>query len=257
MSAPSTGFELGQLTSTPDRIPTMTSTRLLLILPVFLGLLFISRVTAQDTDLGGPIRVACVGDSITAGVGASSPDNAYPMQLQRMLRDGYKVGNFGNSGKTLLEHGDYPYWTTDTLQQALAFKPNIVTIMLGTNDTKPQNWKLKDQFTSDYKDLIAKFQALTPKPKIFLVRPSYIPGDGNYGINEPAMREELAIIDSLAMEEGLPTIDVHAATAGKDSAFVDRVHPNNQGAYIIAQTLYQALTGSAFTGTADSIILSK
>jgi lysophospholipase L1-like esterase len=234
----------------------MTSTRLLLVLPVFLGLLLISGVTApaQDAAAGGPLRVACVGDSITAGVGASSPDNAYPMQLQRMLGDGYKVGNFGNSGKTLLKHGDDPYWTTDTLQQALAFKPNIVTIMLGTNDTKPQNWKLKDQFTADYKDLIAKFQALDTKPKIFLVRPTYIPGAGNYGINEPAMREELAIIDSLSMEEGLPTIDVHAATAGQDSDFPDRVHPNNQGAYVIAQTLYQSIMGSAFTGTADSIL---
>jgi lysophospholipase L1-like esterase len=234
----------------------MTSTRLLLVLPVFLGLLFISGVTApaQDASAGGPIRVACVGDSITAGVGASSPDNAYPMQLQRMLGNGYKVGNFGNSGKTLLEHGDDPYWTTGTLQQALAFKPNIVTIMLGTNDTKPQNWRLKDQFTADYKDLIAKFQALDTKPKIFLVRPTYIPGAGNYGINEPAMREELAIIDSLALEEGLPTIDVHAATAGKDSDFPDRVHPNNEGAFVIAQTLYQGITGSAFTGTADSIL---
>jgi lysophospholipase L1-like esterase len=237
----------------------MTFLRFLPFLPIFLGVLLVSRGTApaQDAPAGGPIRVACVGDSITAGIGASSRNNSYPMQLQRMLGAGYTVGNFGNSGRTLLKNGDHPYWTTKTLPQALAFQPNIVTIMLGTNDTKPQNWKLKDQFAADYKDLIAQFQALATKPKIFLVRPPYVAGPGNYGINDPAMLEELAMIDALAKEEGLPEIDVYAATDKKDSLFKDRVHPNNLGAFTIANAFYQGLTGTPFAGTADKIILPK
>src|ERR1700733_958314 len=131
--------------------------RRLALFPLF----FLSSLTAPAQDVSGnpPIRIACVGDSITEEFGVSSPFNAYPMQLQRMLGGGYLVGNFGNSGKTLLKNGNDPYWTTDSFKNALAFKPDIVTIMLGTNDTKPDNWKLKDQFTADYKELIGKFQA--------------------------------------------------------------------------------------------------
>ena len=224
-----------------------------------LPLLLLSSLTApaQDTTGGAPIVVACVGDSITAGVGAKPHSNCYPLQLQRMLGAGYKVMNFGNSGKTLLKKGDYPYWTTPTFQQALASKPAVVTIMLGTNDTKPQNWKFKDEFVADYKDMIAQFQALDTKPKIFVVRPPYVPGKGNYGINEPAMLEELPMIDSIAKDDNLPEIDVYAATEGKDSFFPDRVHPNNLGAFAIASALYKGITGNDFTGTADTIILTK
>ena len=224
-----------------------------------LPLLFLSSLTApaQDTSGSAPIVVACVGDSITAGVGASPHSNCYPLQLQRMLGPGYKVLDFGNSGKTLLKKGDEPYWTTLTFQQALASKPAIVTIMLGTNDTKPQNWKFKDEFIADYKDMISQFQALDTKPKIFVVRPPYVPGKGNYGINEPAMLEELVMIDSIAKDENLPEIDVQGATAGKDSFFPDRVHPNNLGAFAIASAFYKGISGADFTGTADTIILNQ
>jgi lysophospholipase L1-like esterase/pimeloyl-ACP methyl ester carboxylesterase len=224
--------------------------KFLLLRLVLLPFFFISVLAAPAQDAYGnsPIRVACVGDSITAGVGASSSFNAYPMQLQRMLGAGYQVNNFGNSGKTLLKNGDDPYWTTDTLKQALDFKPNIVTIMLGTNDTKPQNWKFKDQFTSDYKELIGKFQALDPKPKIFVVRPPFVPGEGNYGINEPSLLEEIPMVDDVAKDEGLPEIDVHGATQGRDSFFPDRVHPNDDGAHAMALAFYQAITGGKFMG---------
>jgi lysophospholipase L1-like esterase len=57
------------------------------------------------------MRVACVGDSDTYGQNLSRQD-AYPAQLERMLR-GYdkrwEVGNFGVSGSTVLRLGDLPY----------------------------------------------------------------------------------------------------------------------------------------------------
>jgi len=207
--------------------------RLTLLLFLFLFFFPFSLVVPAQDIPGNPpnppppIRIACVGDSITQGFGTSSSFNAYPMQLQRMLGDGYKVGNFGNSGKTLLKNGDDSYWKTGSLRDALGFKADIVTIMLGTNDTKPQNWKFKDQFVADYKDLVAKFKALDPKPKIFLVRPTFIPGSGRQ-INEVALLEQLPMIDSVASDEGLPEIDVHGATKDKDALFPDNVHPNNE-----------------------------
>jgi acyl-CoA thioesterase-1 len=45
----------------------------------------LSRV-ARQLAAGAPIRIVALGSSSTEGVGASSPDNAYPAQLERELR---------------------------------------------------------------------------------------------------------------------------------------------------------------------------
>ena len=56
-----------------------------------LGLLMAMPQFAQEK-----IKVACVGNSITYGIGVANPEvNAYPVKLQGMLGDKYEVGNFG------------------------------------------------------------------------------------------------------------------------------------------------------------------
>ena len=82
---------------------------------------------------------------------------------------------FRRQRPTLLNHGDKPYQKENAFKAALAYKPDVVVIMLGTNDTKPQNWKFKDQFAADYKDLIEQFAKLPSKPRIFICRPDPVP----------------------------------------------------------------------------------
>src|SRR5689334_724667 len=89
----------------------------------------------KPADYKAPVNVACIGDSITQGSGAAK-GQSYPSQLQAMLGDQWKVGNFGVSGRTLLKKGDYPYWKENAYQDALKSAPDVVIIMLGTNDTK-------------------------------------------------------------------------------------------------------------------------
>jgi len=137
----------------------------------------------KDARIASAIKVACVGDSITQGSGAQK-GKSYPAQLQGLLGDGYQVGNFGVSARTLLKKGDFPYWKEKKYQDALAMEPAIVVIMLGTNDTKPQNWKFEAEFDADYRELVKSFQSLKSKPKVFVCRPVPVPGKGNYGINE-------------------------------------------------------------------------
>ena len=61
-----------------------------------------TTATAQDNK----IRIACVGNSITYGSRVENREkNAYPVQLQAMLGEGYEVANFGVSGATLLKKG--------------------------------------------------------------------------------------------------------------------------------------------------------
>src|ERR1044072_7428681 len=98
----------------------------------------------------GKIRVACVGDSITWGSGVEGREsNSYPAVLQRLLGEKYEVSNFGVSGATMLKRGDKPYWEMSAFTDALAFKPNVVVIKLGTNDSKPQNRTNITEFAGD------------------------------------------------------------------------------------------------------------
>jgi len=198
-----------------------------------------SLMTARAAE---PIKIACVGDSITQGAGAKS-GQSYPAQLQALLGDGYKVGNFGVSGRTLLKKGDFPYWKEKKYQDALAMEPAIVIIMLGTNDTKPQNWKFEAEFDADYRELVKSFQALKSKPKVFVCRPVPVPGNGNYGINEENIQKEIPRVDALAKELGCGVIDMHAALVKFPELLPDRVHPNTAGAGEMAKAAAKAITG--------------
>ncbi len=212
-----------------------------------IGVLCLAAAACATAAEKTPIRVACVGDSITAGVGASK-GNSYPDQLGRMLGAEWTVRNFGVSGTTLLNHGDRPYQKQGAFKKALEFQPNIVVIKLGTNDTKPQNWKFKDEFVADYKDLIGQFAKLPSRPRIFICRPAPVPGKGNFGINEAGVLEQLPMLDKIAAEENATVIDIYAALKDHPEMLPDRVHPNTAGATIMARTVFKALTGKEFSG---------
>ncbi|MDE6060385.1 MAG: hypothetical protein K2G31_02825, partial [Clostridia bacterium] len=104
------------------------------------------------------IRVACVGDSVTYGYGISNwTKNSYPAQLAKLLGDKYCVNNYGYSGRTAGMSGNKPYTNEKLYKQSLDFKPNIVIIMLGSNDTKAANWHGKESYINDYKKIIQSY----------------------------------------------------------------------------------------------------
>jgi lysophospholipase L1-like esterase len=213
---------------------------------------------AQDSspiDVGKytqPIKLACVGDSITAGVGAGK-GQSWPDQVRGMLGEKWDVKNFGDSGKTLMNSGDRPYQKTATFKKAKEFNPDVVVIILGTNDTKPQNWKnFKKDFEADYKDMVKQFAETANKPRIFVCYPPYVGKKGNYGINEPNVLEEIPVVAKVAKDMNLGVIDVHGATDGKDALFPDKVHPNAEGARAIAAAVFKALTGKEAPAEAEA-----
>lgn len=216
----------------PLTIPPMRKTLALALLCVA----FLARAE-------GKVKVACVGDSITAGAGIKDPKQRYPNQLQDMLGPTYEVKNFGVSGRTLLKHGDFPYWKEKAFQAAKDFAPNIVIIKLGTNDTKPQNWKFKDEFAADAKALVQEFQNLPSKPKVYLCHP--VPAfPGNFGIRDEVIKNEVnPAVDQVAKETGAEVIDLYTALADHKDLFPDKVHPNAEGAKLMARAIYKALAG--------------
>ncbi|WP_193213107.1 GDSL-type esterase/lipase family protein [Luteolibacter marinus] len=219
-------------------------------LSIFAGLLAASAWAAdpmspiKPADYKAPVKVACIGDSITQGSGAE-PGRAYPAQLQEMLGKEWNVRNFGVGGRTLLKKGDMPYWIENAYKEALKFEPDVVIIMLGTNDTKPQNWEHEKEFTDDYVELVNSFQGLSSEPRIYVCRPCPVTEPGNFGINEKNLKVWIKRIDEMAEDMNLGVIDMHKALEGKPELLPDRVHPNTEGAGEMAKAAVMALTGKA------------
>ena len=188
------------------------------------------------------IRVACIGNSITYGARIKNRDrDSYPAVLSRMLGEAYWVKNFGVSARTLLNKGDHPYMNEKAYQDALAFNPNIVVIKLGTNDSKSFNWKYKADFTKDLQTMVDAFKALPAQPKIYLCYPSkaYQTGDN---INDDIISKQIIpMIKKVAKKNNLSVIDLHAAMDGMPQLFPDKIHPNEEGAKVMAKAVYQSL----------------
>ncbi|MGC3992265.1 MAG: GDSL-type esterase/lipase family protein [Chthoniobacteraceae bacterium] len=198
-------------------------------------------VQAQTPAPTAPIRVACVGDSITFGyLLKDRAHDAYPAVLQGLLGPGWQVGNFGVSGCTLLKAGDRPYWKQKALQQALSFAPQIVVIQLGTNDTKPQNFTHEADFAGDAAALVELFTSPPPHPKVWLCLPVPIYGN-KMMINEQNLESLIAKLRQVALDKSLPIIDLHSALAGHEELFPDGVHPNPAGARLMAEAVAKAL----------------
>ena len=184
------------------------------------------------------IRVACVGNSITEGA-AIEDGKKYPDQLQALLGDGYAVRNYGLGGRTLLKKGDNPYWKEDKYKEVLAWNPDIIIIKLGTNDSKPQNWKYKAEFESDYRAFIQSFKNLPGKKKIYICTPIPVFKD-TWGITENVVKDEIIpMVKKIAKEEKVTLIDLYTPMIGKGDLVPDGVHPDAGGATIMAQAVYK------------------
>jgi acyl-CoA thioesterase I len=201
---------------------------------VLLAVLFVAAPCLSGPDAARPsekTEVACVGDSITFGGGPRDGNSmAYPFQMQLLLGDGYLVRNFGVSGATLLKKGDHPYVATDQYLPAREFQPDIVVIKLGTNDSKPQNWKHREDYVKDYLELIDSFAKLKSSPKIYVCYPvPAFPGD--WGISDEVIREEIKpLVDEvLRLRKDVNLIDLYTEFSGRPELFRDKVHPTAAG----------------------------
>jgi lysophospholipase L1-like esterase/pimeloyl-ACP methyl ester carboxylesterase len=189
------------------------------------------------------IRVACVGDSITFG--ADLPDRekkCYPAQLQRLLGERYDVRNEGCNGRTMLRHGDFPYSDCDAFRDALAFNPDIVVISLAINDSKPKNWKFKDEFTGDAQAMIKAFRALPAKPRVLLCLPTPTKVIWE-GIDDDSVlvNELIPMLRQIAFDTGTELVDLHTAFLNKEAWLTDGVHLDSEGAAFMAKVIGSVL----------------
>lgn len=194
------------------------------------------------------IKVACVGNSVTYGYLLMSREvNCYPAQLQKMLGDKYEVRNFGHSGATLLRHGHNPYNKLPECREALKFAADHVIIHLGLNDTDPRDWPdYGDNFIGDYRALIDSFRQANPKCKIWIClltpignrHPRFLSGTRDWHAQIQTKIRQIAATSHVGL------IDLNTPLACRPDLFPDALHPNPEGAGIIARTIFQALTGN-------------
>lgn len=207
-----------------------------------ISLAFLALLVSASISLAqSPIKIACVGNSITQGPGRDNP-NSWPLQMQAILGDAYEVGNFGVSGRTLLRKGDYPYWNEPQFQQVKDFGADILVIMLGTNDSKPQNWKYASEFRQDYLDMIAEFRKTMPVDgKVYVIMPVPVTKD-NFGITASVMNNEqrMMIVD-IAQAANAELIDLYTPLMDKAELLPDGVHPNTEGLGIMAKVVARAI----------------
>jgi lysophospholipase L1-like esterase len=220
----------------------LTRTQFLLVC-VAAFLVFSILTAAFFAEVVGPentvakTRVACVGDSITQG-------SNYTVDLYFMLRPKCNVSNFGVSGATVLLNTDKPYLKESAFQDVKNFLPNVVIVMLGTNDADTRISFSGDKFVADYTLLINELQGLASKPKIWLVKPPPI-YDNKLSLSDTNLKQDVIPgIAQVANELGSPAIDVYTPLMNHSDYFFDGVHPNREGSRIIANEIYRSIISS-------------
>jgi acyl-CoA thioesterase I len=210
------------------------------------------------------IRIACVGDSLTQSSG-------YPYELWRLLGSNarytmgnyslgpdddngtlsngtrFAVGNFGAGSTTVLLNTETPYMNTSVFQSILEFQPNIVIIMLGTNDAQPNLEQFNDSFVGDYVKMVSAFQKLASKPKIWVALPPPIFSNQSGKLDSKYFAFTILTgIKQVAKETNLPFIDVYSVLANYPNFFPDGEHPNSAAAKLIANKIYETITSKDY-----------
>lgn len=211
---------------------------------ILIALLFVSLSLFAQKRM---IKVACIGNSVTYGYGLQHREQeSYPVRLQILVGSNYDVRNFGHSGATLLKKGHNPYYKTQEFEEAISFAPDIAIIHLGLNDTDPRDWPdYHDDFEADYAWLITQFRKANPAVKIYICwltpifsgHPRFKSGTRDWYWKIQNLIAEIARVNHVGL------IDFHSPLYARPNLFVDNIHPDKEGASILASTVSDAVIG--------------
>ncbi|HFH9837637.1 TPA: GDSL-type esterase/lipase family protein [Streptococcus suis] len=189
----------------------------------------------------GAIKVAAIGDSLTYGYGLENRiQDAYPCILAEMLGSHYQVSNFGLSGRSLQSTTDFPYLEEVNARLSLESEPDIVIIMIGSNDSRSLYWN-RERFTEEFRQFVRLYQLLPSQPDVYVVVPPYVP-TSRFGLDNSVIKEELQyIIPNIATDLGIKSINLYPLTEGHTDYYSDGLHLAPKGNRVIAEEIYRQL----------------
>ena len=192
-----------------------------------------------------PLRIACVGASVTFGRGLPNRrEQCYPAVLQRLLDTRFGAGatqvrNFGYSGATASRGSNEPYWDTPSFTSATRFAPHFVQMMLGTNDAQFANAAARQTLAGDLSDLVEHFRAAGTQVLVADPPPVFPPVSE---IDFDALRDEVRpTVRRTTAEIGAPLVDFYSPLVGSGADFPDGLHPTAEASERIAEIAYGAL----------------
>ena len=235
---------------------------------------------ATPVENARPIRVACIGDSITARRGSSKgPESEnYPEVMARFLEEAlpgaFEVANFGIGGTTGWVCSN-PWWNEtrfDMLARVRAFQPDILIVMFGVNDCA--QWQ-REGYVNAFaypwdRGMVEGFlmpkliDTLPNKPRVIWGTPSWVWGKTagyRWSTDWPGAESRMAsymvgkdlafslsarkMLES-ALGTPVPCVDVYALTHKKEAwysakAGSDGIHPNREGFTAIARAFADAV----------------
>lgn len=190
------------------------------------------------------LTVVCLGDSITSGYKLQEPGRlSYPAQLAKMAHGSWRVLNYGVNGATVLENGDIPIVAQEAYQQALTSVPDIVVLMLGTNDGKNANWRYRADFVSNYVSLIQSFAELPSRPLIIVCTIPPIFQRFSNGLSTRRSQQINVLLQQVVGGSKVVALDVYTPLSRRPSFFGDAVHPTVRGAREIASLVFNQING--------------
>ena len=148
----------------------------------------------------------------------------------------------------MLQKGDHPYMKEQAWRDAQDFRPDIVVIKLGTNDSKDYNWNAhKQDFEADMQAMIDTLR--TPlhsegagsRCQIYLCSPIKAFRD-KWGITDSVIvGEVIPAIQRVAKKNRLQFIDLHPVITDPHDMTSDMIHPNDKGAAKMAKAVAEAI----------------
>lgn len=211
----------------------------------------IAGLPASAAVAAPPVRIVCLGDSVTKAVRPGvTEEQTFCSLLQRSLNSHARpveVINAGIGGNT----------TKDALarfeRDVLERDPHLVVLMFGLNDSWIDDGKTASRLTVDeyrenllrmivkLRDMELQVVLMTPNPAI---APKYDPQRNR------TLRPYVEAVRALAREQQLELVDLYAyfaelALEGTElnGLFTDAMHPNPAGQKLIAELLEPKLRG--------------
>lgn len=184
------------------------------------------------------LRWAAIGDAVS---NAGWPARAGV----RLTAD--SIINYGYPGGTVLKSGDSSYWASGRLAQVFAYQPDIVSIHLGSADSKPVNWNADSaNFTRDFRALVDTLASMPSKPRIIVVYPTPVWTDEG-GAQDPGLRRNSVIANAIipklravAAEKGLDTADLYTPMLARQNLFANGITPAAAGNDTLGRLVFRA-----------------